>query len=120
MITAMFGKLLSAFRGKPALIKGAGRLEEGQSKRIELGDVLAGGVAVILCRVDGELLALDDRCPHEEGRIVAGPLAQGRYAVCPLHNYRFDPRTGAAENASCKKARTYRVREVGGDAEVWV
>ncbi len=117
---AMFGKILSAFRGKPALIKGAGRLEEGQSKRVELGDTLAGGVAVILCRVDGELLALDDRCPHDDGRIIGGPLVDGKFAVCPLHNYQFDPKNGAAKNNACKKARTYKVREADGDAEVWI
>jgi len=117
---AMFGKILSAFRGKPALIKGAGRLEEGQSKRVELGDTLAGGVAVILCRVDGDLLALDDRCPHDDGRIIGGPLVDGKFAVCPLHNYQFDPKNGAAKNNACKKARTYKVRETGGDAEIWI
>ena len=117
----MFGKILSAFRGKPALIKGAGRLEEGQSKRVELGDTLAGGVAVILCRVDGVLLALDDRCPHDDGRIIGGPLVDGKLRGLPAcTTTSFDPKSGAAKNNACKKARTYKVREADGDAEVWI
>ena len=56
----------------------------------------AGEKVGVLCRVDGELHALDALCPHEGGRIHDGPLAQGKYAVCPLHNYKFDPRTGEA------------------------
>ena len=63
---------------------------------------------MILCRVEGRLHALDALCPHEGGRIVPGPLVEGKYALCPLHNYKFDPRTGKAVDVSCKAARTYR------------
>jgi nitrite reductase/ring-hydroxylating ferredoxin subunit len=117
----MIGKLKRIFGKKPAIVKGTAKLEEGQSKRVEFGDVLAGtGVEVVLCRVGGKVLALDTRCPHEGGRIVDGPLLEGRYAVCPLHNYAFDPRTGEAQRVVCKKARTYRVQEDGDQCEVWL
>lgn len=116
----MFGKLKELFRGKPALIKGAGKLQEGESRKIALGDILAGGKEVVLCRVEGKLHAVDTRCPHEDGYIVAGPLIDGRYVLCPLHNYQFDPTSGAPRNAVCGKAQTYKVREVDGDAEVWI
>jgi nitrite reductase/ring-hydroxylating ferredoxin subunit len=115
----MLSKLLGLFRGRGVLIQGAARLPEGQSKRVALGDVLAGGREIVLCRVGGTLYALDRRCPHEGGRIHDGPLFQGKYAVCPLHNYKFDPATGKAFGVACKDATTYRVTEENGDARVY-
>lgn len=116
----MFSRLFGMFRGGSSLIQGAGKLPEGESKCIALGDPLAGGTEVVLARLGGELYALDRVCPHEGGRISDGPLLDGEHLLCPLHNYRFDPRTGEAVNVSCKKAKTYKVREKDGDAEIWV
>ena len=115
----MLSKLLGIFRGRPVLVQGVGKLGEGQSRRIAIGDPLAGGKEIVLCRVGGVLYALDRRCPHEGGRINDGPLIEGRYAMCPLHNYKFDPTTGRAVGVACADARRYRVREKGGDAELW-
>lgn len=115
----MFGRLRDLLSGKPLLVKGTAKLPEGHSKKIDVGDPLAGGKQVVLCRVDGQLYALDARCPHEGGRLIDGPLHEGRAAVCPLHNYLFDPKNGAVVRGTCAKARTYRVRESNGDAEVW-
>lgn len=112
---------LDLFRGKPALIEGTGEIAEGHAKRVELGDDHAGTARqIVLCRVEGELYALDASCPHEGGRISGGPLLEGKHAMCPLHNYRFDPKTGAAVGGVCKSAKTYRVREKGGDCEIWI
>lgn len=117
----MLKKLMGLFGGRPVVVKGTGALEDGHAKKIEIGDVLAGtGVELVLCRVGGELFALDAHCPHEGGRITEGPLADGVHAVCPLHNYRFDPRTGEPWRPLCRKAKTYRVREKDGDAELWL
>lgn len=116
----VLGRILGLFRRPPALVKGAGRLEEGQSKKVDLGDLLAGGKQIVLARKDGKLHAIDTHCPHEGGRIIDGPLLEGRYVVCPLHNYRFDVVTGKPWMVNvCGKARTYKVRETDGDAEVW-
>lgn len=109
------------FRGKPAVVKGTGKLPEGQAKKVEFGDILAGtGKQVVLCRVGGTLYALDSRCPHEGGRISDGPLVDGTHAMCPLHNYKFDPRTGVAVGRVCGNATTYKVREKDGDCEIWL
>jgi nitrite reductase/ring-hydroxylating ferredoxin subunit len=114
-------KKLFGFGRKPALVKGTHRLQEGHAKKVDVGDVLAGtGRSVIFCRLGGELYALDAVCPHEGGRITDGPLVEGRYATCPLHHYKFDPRTGAPVDVACNKATVYRVREKDGDAEVWL
>ena len=116
----MLGKLFGLFGGKPVVIRGTAKLPEGHARKVDIGDLLAGtGRQVVLCRVGGELHALDALCPHEGGRIADGPLLEGRYALCPLHNYKFDPRTGASVEVSCKSATRYRVVETNGDAELW-
>lgn len=116
----MLSRLLGFLRGKGVLIQGVDKLAEGQSKRVSIGDPLAGGTEIVLARVGGMLYAVDRICPHEGGRIVDGPLADGQYVQCPLHHYKFDPRTGRAIDVPCKNAKTYRVIEQGKDCEVFV
>lgn len=101
------------------LVQGVDRLPEGEGRKVPLGDPLAGGAEIVLCRVDGALHAIDTRCPHEGGRIVDGPLVEGRWVRCPLHDYKFDPSNGAAVGVPCPRARTYRVVAKGADCEVF-
>ena len=115
----MLGRLLGLFRARGVLVPGTDRIGEGEARKVDVGDPLAGGMQVILCRVDGDLHALDALCPHNQGgRIQPGPLVEGRYASCPLHGYRFDPRDGKAVGVACRSARRLRVRERGGSAEL--
>lgn len=116
----MLGWLQRLFRGRGIVIEGTRKLAEGQSRKIDVGDPLAGGRQVVLCRVEGKLHALDALCPHEGGRFVDGPLLEGKYVLCPLHNYKFDPRSGAAVGVVCPSAKRYAVRERDGDAELHV
>jgi nitrite reductase/ring-hydroxylating ferredoxin subunit len=117
----MLDRILGLFGSKPVVVRGTGKLPEGQARKVEFGDVLAGtGKQIVLCRVGGELHALDALCPHEGGRIVEGPLVEGRFALCPLHNYRFDPKTGKAQGVVCRDAKRYKVKEKDGDCELWL
>lgn len=117
----MFGKLRNLFGSKGVIVPGAESLLEGEAKSIEIGDPLAGGKVVLLCRVDGVVHALDAVCPHGEGgRLTKGPLFDGKFAHCPLHNYRFDPKTGDAQGVACKSAKRFRVVEADGQLEVFV
>ena len=117
----MLSRLLGFLRPKPALIKGTGKLPDGEAKVVSLGDPMAGGTEVVLCRKGGKIYALDRVCPHNEGGfIVGGPLIEGKFALCPLHNYKFDVETGTADGAPCPAAKVYRTREKDGDTEVWI
>ena len=54
-------------------------------------------VAVFNC--NGELLAIEDRCSHDDGQLVEGELDQSRCAVeCPRHGSWFDLRSGKPLN----------------------
>jgi nitrite reductase/ring-hydroxylating ferredoxin subunit len=116
----MLGKLFGMFRRKGVLIPGTEALVEGEARKVDIGDPLADGTQILLCRVEGRVYALDARCPHEDGRIQPGPLFEGKHALCPLHNYRFDVRDGKAVDVICRKATTYRVEERGGECEVFL
>ena len=102
------------------VVTGTAKLKEGEAKRITVGDPLADGFQFLLCRVDGEVFAITTECPHEGGQIVEGPMRDGRYALCPLHMYAFDPRNGRPQNDLCSKARTFKVRERGDECQVWI
>lgn len=64
----------------------------------------------------GEVLALDNTCPHEQGPLAHGILA-GDVVTCPLHGLKIDLRSGAAIDDE-GRARVYAVRVE--DGEVWL
>ena len=113
-------RLFGIFRPKPSVIHGTDKLRDGFSKKVDFGDPWAGGTQVVLCRIEGELHALDTLCPHEGGRINDGPLVRGNLVLCPLHNYAFDPKTGRCVGAACRNAKKYKLRERGADCEIWL
>ena len=90
-------------------IAAAGELREGTMKRFDVG-----GRRVLLANVAGRLYAVDDTCTHEEASLSSGVL-KGALVKCPLHNSRFDVRTGEAlEEPAEEPLRTYPVREERG------
>jgi 3-phenylpropionate/trans-cinnamate dioxygenase ferredoxin subunit len=63
---------------------------------------------------------VDDTCTHEEASLSAGVL-KGELVKCPLHNSRFNVRTGEVlEEPAEEPLRTYPVREEGGRVLVGV
>jgi 3-phenylpropionate/trans-cinnamate dioxygenase ferredoxin subunit len=65
-------------------------LPPGGMRLVEWEDLEIG---VFNC--DGEILAIEDRCSHDNGPLVEGELDQDDCTVeCPRHGSRFDLRTG--------------------------
>ena len=56
-------------------------------------EYLVDGLPLVVVHLDGELLALSGRCPHQGGPLARGTLENGQL-ICPWHQWRFDPRTG--------------------------
>jgi naphthalene 1,2-dioxygenase system ferredoxin subunit len=78
----------------------------------------AAGREVALYGVGGEVYATDNLCTHGHARLCDG-FVYGHEIECPLHQGRFDVRTGAATCAPATEAvRCYPVRIEGG--RVWV
>ena len=74
-----------------------------------------GGEPIALYRIDGEIYATHDICTHEHAHLSDGYL-EGCEIECPLHQARFDIRTG---KATCRPATdavaVYPVKIVGKD-----
>ena len=86
----------------------------------EMKLVHAGAVAVGVYNIDGELLALEDRCSHDDG-----PLCEGDWdpeegvVICPRHGSNFDIRTGVPLSLPAfEPVETYAVRVENGTIEV--
>ncbi len=73
----------------------------------------ASGRAIALFRVGDAVFATDLFCTHGNARLCDG-FIEGHEVECPLHQGRFDLRTGAA---TCEPAvdavKTHEVRLVG-------
>lgn len=65
-------------------------LPPGARRKFEHEDL---EIAVFNC--DGELLAMEDRCSHDDGDLADGELDQARCTIeCPRHGSLFDLRSG--------------------------
>lgn len=88
----------------------------GSVTRIPLGQgrcYIVGSEEVAVFRQrDGQMFAVQNRCPHRQGPLAEGVLGGGRI-ICPLHGHQFALDTGAgSEPAEC--LRVYPVEDIGG------
>src|ERR1700742_4294149 len=75
----------------------------------EMVSVTVGAFDVLLCNIDGEIVAYEDRCPH-----LANPLSKGaldaHVLTCAAHEWCFDARTGNGVNPATACLRRFPVR----------
>lgn len=76
--------------------------------------VLAGRRSIAMTRTDGELAALDNRCPHQGGPLGEGTI-EGGFLRCPWHGWDFCAKTGRPPGGFDDGVATYpvEVREDG-------
>lgn len=74
------------------VLVGVDDLAEGEKRTFEAGDF-----EVLVCRVRGELFAVDNTCSHQEARLCEGRLV-GYRITCPKHSAQFDVRDGSHKN----------------------
>ncbi len=84
---------------------------EGEVRALAVGEKQAAVV-----RLDGELHALDGRCPHQGGPLGEGNLCEGALR-CPWHGYDFDLKTGKGRGNE-HAVETLKVREENGQVEI--
>ena len=77
---------------------------EGEMRAVNLG-----AVDVLLCNLDGTLVAYEDRCPHLASPLSEGAL-DGGVLTCAAHEWQFDARTGRGVNPASACLRRYPVR----------
>ena len=90
-------------------------LKPGQMTCVKVGRRRVG-----LANVNGEFLAFDDTCTHEEASLTEGELF-GDVVECPLHGAAFNIHTGAVESfPAVVPLPVHRVRVEGEDVQVAV
>ena len=90
-----------------------GEIPEGRGHCVRVGELEIG-----LYRVEGEIYAMENRCPHADARLHEGELT-GAVIVCPGHGWEFDVRTGwKPEDADGWPIPCFSVRVQ--DGEVWI
>jgi naphthalene 1,2-dioxygenase system ferredoxin subunit len=76
--------------------------------------VIAGGREYALFKAEGAVYATDSHCTHGHARLCEG-FVEGHEVECPLHQGRFDLRTGQPTCPPVTQAvKTYPVRIQGG------
>ncbi len=101
---------------------------EGYRKLAKYHDVREGGILrilleeneweVALTKVNGHIYAFRDVCPHQAFPLSVGHM-DGCSIICTAHHWRFNVKTGAAENPPIhKKLETYPV--IVEDGDIWV
>jgi ferredoxin-nitrite reductase len=72
---------------------------------------------IALFRQDGDVIAIDNTCPHAGGSLAEGTIMDG-CVTCPLHGWRFDVRTGSEITRPNARIRSYRTKVIEGDVLV--
>lgn len=93
----------------------AALLSDGAVTSLEVG-----GRRILLCRADGRVYAVANRCTHAAWPLDAAPLV-GCELVCELHGARFDVRDGSVTAPPASRwLQTFEVRICAGRIEVRV
>lgn len=82
---------------------------EGMAKAFEVA-----GTTLCVARVQGQLAALNDVCPHQGAPLSEGTIEDGR-VVCSWHGWSFDPKTGGELRNPLGGATVYALRVNGDD-----
>ncbi len=88
------------------------RIPPGEGREFDVDGEL---VTVFRAR-DGQLYAVQAKCPHRQGALADGIIGAGK-VVCPMHSFKFDLATGAALGNDCAALKTYVV-SVNDDGEM--
>jgi nitrite reductase/ring-hydroxylating ferredoxin subunit len=85
-----------------------------------LAVTLSSGAELVLTKVKGEVFALDVMCTHQEAWLDSGYVdADTLELQCPLHEGRFDLRTGAVTHEPpTEPVQAYAVKIDGNDVYV--
>jgi 3-phenylpropionate/trans-cinnamate dioxygenase ferredoxin component len=95
----------------------ADELPEGEMRLVEVD-----GVEIGVFNCGGDLLAIEDRCSHDDGPLAEGIFDQATCTVeCPRHGSLFDLRTGRPKTLPAfAPVETFAVRIEDGEIKLEV
>lgn len=87
--------------------------DETQLKAGRVMVVTADHKELALTRYDGQIAALDNKCPHQGGPLGEGSIEKGLLR-CPWHGWDFHPTTGKPPGGYDDGVATYKVKLEAG------
>lgn len=78
-------------------------IPEKQIKTVKLGET-----RICVSRDGEDYFAFESLCPHRKADLSRGFLNGIQEIVCPLHEYRFNLKTGQVSNAQCPDLKLYK------------
>jgi nitrite reductase (NADH) small subunit len=84
--------------------------KEGRVKEV----TAPNGRPLCIARLNGEVTAMDNECPHNGGPLGEGMIEEGK-VICPWHGWAFDRHTGVAAHNSAAVVEIFEVKVEGDD-----
>ncbi len=107
----------TVFESLPDEWTDAGALDDVPAEG-SLGRMDVGGVALLVTRLDGDLVALADRCTHRGAPLDEGAVENG-CVVCPWHQSAFDLKDGSVRSGPATRPQAaLETRLVDGRVQV--
>lgn len=85
------------------------RLPHGEVRKLQFSD---HHLAIV--RRNAELFIFEANCPHQHESLLHARFNEYNEIICPLHEYRFNLKSGNEASARCRNLRTYPVRHKDG------
>jgi nitrite reductase (NADH) small subunit len=77
----------------------------------------AAGLQFCVANLHGDLMALDNICPHRQGPLGQGWI-EGEAVVCPWHSWAFNLQSGLSEYPANERVSVFPIRVEGNDVLV--
>ena len=92
-------------------------LDEKELKDESMKDVSVEGTPILFIKQHGQIIAIDNRCPHQGCSFSSGTL-DANVIICPCHEWRFNLESGEYEEQPAFKLTKYEW--MIKDGKIWV
>jgi len=91
----------------------ASSIKESKLNEGQMLAVWVKGNSILLAKVEGQIFAVSNKCPHMSCQLQGGIL-NGFIVMCPCHGWKFDLRTGQYLEIPEVTLTTYRCKVQNG------
>jgi len=80
---------------------------EAMIPKFVIKKVKVGERAIALIRMEDEYYAFNSSCPHRGASLIEANINGVGEIICPLHQYRFDLKTGQVRSGFCEDLEVF-------------
>jgi nitrite reductase/ring-hydroxylating ferredoxin subunit len=92
-----------------------GLVPEGQIKTVKLGNS-----KICLSRIEDDYFAFEQACPHRKADLGMGSINKFKEVICPLHEYRFDLKTGRCNQSNCADLKIFKTEIMEDGLKIYI